>query len=90
MVYHMELKERDLAVMKNASLYVELQDANKRVTTTSTSSAAPVVPMPASPLAIPSTSLWPLTSPPKAKTPFFAVPGPVAGETPKASSVAGV
>ena len=88
-MYLMEMKERDQAVMKNASLYVELQDANKRLTTTPTSSVVPTVPVPSSPSAFPSTSLCPMISPPKAKTPSFAMPGPITGGTPKISSVSG-
>ena len=88
-MYHMTLKERDQAVRKNATLYVELQDANKRLVSTPTSSIAPGVPVPASPSAVPPTSLCPMIPLPKAKTPSFAMPGPIMGGTPKAPSITG-
>ena len=89
-MHSMVVKERDEVVRKNAALYVELQEANRRLASrTSSSSAVLVTPVPASPSAIPPTSLHSKISLPKAKTPSFDLPDMVIGGTPKATSISG-
>eukprot|EP00435_Cladocopium_sp_Y103_P021266 s5034_g5.t1 len=83
-MYEEVVKERDEVIRKNLQLYVDLQEANKRL---SSSSAAPVVPVPLSPALLPPTSLCPLPAMPKAGTPSFAAAEAANGSTPKASSV---
>lgn len=60
-MHDMVAKERDEVVRKNATLYVELQEANRRLASRpSSSAAAPVTPVPASPSTFPPTSLCPM------------------------------
>ena len=80
-------KERDAVVRKNATLYVELQEANKKLLSVSAPSAAPAIPMPFSPFNLPPTALCTLPSVPKAKTPSFTTPEVVMGGPPKAPSI---
>ena len=83
-------KGRDEAVRKNANLYIELQEANRKLASrTASGVAAPATPIPASPSSVPPTSLFPMISLPKAKTPSSTLPSLGAGGTPKAPSVSG-
>ena len=89
-MYQMACKERDRAIRKNADLSLSLREARKRMSldAASSHSAAPATPVPASPITLPSTSLFPLPAISKAMTPSFAIPGMTSGGTPKASSLA--
>eukprot|EP00435_Cladocopium_sp_Y103_P037133 s3088_g9.t1 len=83
-MYEEVVKERDEVIRKNLQLYVDLQEANKRLSSSSTVSA---VPAPMSPSLLPPTSLCPLPALSKAGTPSFAAAEAATGSTPKASSV---
>eukprot|EP00435_Cladocopium_sp_Y103_P005054 s7239_g1.t1 len=83
-MYEEVVKERDEVIRKNLQLYVDLQEANKRLSSSSTVSAVPVS---LSPSLLPPTSLCPLPSLPKAGTPSFAAAEAATGSTPKAPSV---
>eukprot|EP00435_Cladocopium_sp_Y103_P038151 s1011_g10.t1 len=85
-MYEEVVKERDEVIQKNLQLYVDLQEANKRL---SSSSVAPAVLTPLSPSLLPPTSLCPMSSLPKAGTPSFAVADVAMGSTPRASSIVG-
>ena len=58
---------------------LEVQEANEKLVSVPTSSTTPAAPVPASPSAVPPTSLCTMISLPKAKTPSFPTPGSITG-----------
>ena len=87
-LYRSACSERDHAIRKNDSLKLSLHDAGRamRSMPASWSRAAPSAAIPASPSAIPPTSLAPRTTAQTGKTPSFAISISTPMGTPKASS----